>query len=55
MLKNSRARGIRFLTLTAVCDALDCQPDLLRITSPHIDVMPEGRPPGWTAGRLSLT
>jgi putative transcriptional regulator len=30
VLKNGRARAIRFSTLTALCDALDCQPgDLL--------------------------
>ena len=34
VLKNDRARAIRFSTLTAVCDALDCQPgDLLSIAS----------------------
>jgi putative transcriptional regulator len=26
ILKNGRARAIRFSTLTAICDALDCQP-----------------------------
>jgi len=31
VLKNGRARAVRFSTLTALCDALDCQPgDLLR-------------------------
>lgn len=37
VLKNNRARAVRFSTLTALCDALSCQPgDLfsLRITSP---------------------
>ena len=30
VLKNDRARAIRFSTLTAICDALECQPgDLL--------------------------
>jgi putative transcriptional regulator len=30
ILKNGRARAIRFSTLTALCDALECQPgDLL--------------------------
>ena len=30
ILKNGRARAIRFSTLTAICEALDCQPgDLL--------------------------
>ena len=32
ILKNGRARAIRFSTLTALCDALDCAPgDLLAI------------------------
>ncbi|HMU36567.1 MAG TPA: helix-turn-helix transcriptional regulator [Marmoricola sp.] len=32
VLKNGRARAIRFSTLTALCDALDCQPgDLFRV------------------------
>ena len=26
VLKNGRARAIRFSTLTAICDALQCQP-----------------------------
>ena len=26
VLKNGRARAIRFSTLTAICDALDCRP-----------------------------
>ncbi len=35
ILKNDRARSIRFSTLTAVCDALGCQPgDLLAVTPP---------------------
>jgi putative transcriptional regulator len=33
VLKNGRARAIRYTTLTAVCDALNCQPgDLLTVT-----------------------
>lgn len=32
ILKNNRARAIRFTTLVAICDALGCQPgDLLRV------------------------
>ena len=32
VLKNGRARAVRFSTLTALCDALDCQPgDLLTL------------------------
>lgn len=31
VLKNGRAKAIRFTTLNALCEALDCQPgDLLR-------------------------
>ena len=32
VLKNGHARAVRFSTLTALCDALDCQPgDLLTV------------------------
>ncbi len=32
VLKNGRARAVRFSTLTALCDVLDCQPgDLLGV------------------------
>nr|WP_255514136.1 helix-turn-helix transcriptional regulator [Quadrisphaera sp. INWT6] len=32
VLKNDRARAVRFSTLTAVCDALGCQPgDLITV------------------------
>lgn len=32
ILKNNRAKAIRFSTLTAICHALDCQPgDLLSV------------------------
>lgn len=31
VLKNDRAKAVRFSTLAAICDVLDCQPgDLLR-------------------------
>jgi putative transcriptional regulator len=31
VLKNGRAKAVRFATLAALCDVLDCQPgDLLR-------------------------
>lgn len=34
VLKNNRAKAIRYATLTALCDALDCQPgDLFTVTS----------------------
>jgi len=37
VLKNGRAKAIRFSTLTAICAALDCAPgDLLTVrTTPH--------------------
>jgi putative transcriptional regulator len=35
VLKNNRARAIRFTTLTAICDVLDCQPGQLFSTSPR--------------------
>lgn len=35
VLKNNRARAVRFSTLTAVCDALGCDvADLLRVAAP---------------------
>ena len=34
VLKNNRARAVRFSTLTAVCDALGCQPGDLLAVSP---------------------
>ena len=36
VLKNGRARAVRFSTLTALCRALDCQPgDLLTVEVPE--------------------
>ena len=42
ILKNGRARALRFNTLTAICDALDCTPgDVLGLQEksapPHVD------------------
>lgn len=34
VLKNGRARAIRFSTLTALCDALNCQPGDLFTVDP---------------------
>ncbi|GEL45474.1 transcriptional regulator [Cellulomonas hominis] len=43
VLKNGRARAVRFTTLEALCDVLDCQPgDLLRHE-------PAGEPAGGAA------
>lgn len=36
VLKNGRARAVRFTTLTALCDALRCQPgDLFTVRAPR--------------------
>jgi len=41
VLKNGRAKAVRFSTLAALCEALDCQPgDLLRWESSTVG--PEG-------------
>lgn len=40
VLKNDRARAVRFSTLTAMCAALGCQPGDLLSVQPH----PSGRP-----------
>ncbi len=35
VLKNNRARAVRFSTLTALCEVLDCRPgDLLDLAAP---------------------
>lgn len=34
VLKNDRARAIRFSTLTAICNALDCEVGELLVTKP---------------------
>lgn len=35
VLKNQRAKAVRFSTLTAICEALDCQPgDVLGVDRP---------------------
>jgi putative transcriptional regulator len=49
ILKNGRAKAIRFNTLTAICEALNCQPgDLLHVTTTtdHNNLEPpQNRPP----------
>lgn len=35
VLKNDRARAIRFSTLTAICEALHCQIGDLLVIAPH--------------------
>ena len=37
VLKNDRARAIRFSTLTAICDALDCEVGDLLVIAPTRD------------------
>ena len=36
ILKNGHARAIRFTTLTAICDALDCTPGQLLSVQPRV-------------------
>jgi putative transcriptional regulator len=35
VLKNGRARAVRFSTLSAICDVLDCQPGDVLIFEPN--------------------
>jgi putative transcriptional regulator len=45
ILKTGKAKGIRFVTLEAICDALDCQPaDLL-----HFERAPDDEEPARAA------
>ena len=47
VLKNGRARAIRFTTLDAICGVLDCQPgDILRWTPGEPDTDGRGRAGG---------
>ena len=49
VLKNGRAKAVRFATLEALCEALDCQPgDLLRWEPEDLSAGP--RPAGDAAG-----
>lgn len=44
VLKNGRAKAVRFSTLAALCDALQCQPgDLLRWEPEEVLVEVQGR------------
>lgn len=40
VLKNDRAKAIRFSTLTAICDALDCQGGDLPVTEASTSGVP---------------
>jgi len=53
VLKNGRAKAVRFTTLEALCEVLECQPgDLLRWepeeTAAPGGTVPEGTKPGGT-------
>ena len=43
ILKNDRARAVRFSTLTAICDALDCRPGDVLGLAPAPDRSPPVR------------
>ena len=46
ILKNNRAKAIRFSTLTAICDVLGCQVgDLLSVPAEPLRGTPAGRTP----------
>ncbi len=55
VLKNGRARAVRFATLAALCEVLDCQPgDLLRWEAEEAgaDGVPRGgREDAWSTRR----
>jgi putative transcriptional regulator len=43
VLKNDRAKAVRFSTLTAVCDVLGCQPgDVFTVAAPEGSPAPDG-------------
>ena len=45
ILKNNRAKAIRFSTLDAICRALDCQPsDILEYVPDEAEEKPDGPP-----------
>ena len=55
VLKNGRAKAVRFATLAALCEVLKCQPgELLRWEAEETradDVPQGGREDAWRAGR----
>ncbi|WP_308121532.1 helix-turn-helix domain-containing protein [Actinotalea ferrariae] len=52
VLKNGRARAIRFSTLTAICDVLQCQPgDVLEVSGTHSAPPPTGDAPEGVSPR----
>lgn len=45
ILKNSKAKAIRFSTLEAICKALDCQPgDIIEYIPEEADVVLDNQP-----------
>ena len=53
VLKNGRAKAVRFATLAALCEALDCQPgDLLRFAAE--DAEDGSRQPPATVARAGV-
>jgi putative transcriptional regulator len=45
VLKNGRARAVRFTTLTALCDVLECQPgELFSVAAPSPSEAPARSP-----------
>jgi putative transcriptional regulator len=51
ILKTGKARAIRFSTLEAICEALDCQPsDLLEFSPARV-----ANSPGTDSARVTLT
>jgi putative transcriptional regulator len=52
VLKNGRAKAVRFTTLAALCEALDCQPgDLLRWEADDVAGETASHPVGMDNGR----
>ncbi len=41
ILKSGRARAVRFSTLDAICDALDCQPGDILAFEPNAEEKPD--------------
>ena len=55
MLKNDKAKAIRFSTLNALCKELDCQPgDLLKYHPEDSELIEMGVDPGVENGDLML-
>jgi putative transcriptional regulator len=46
VLKNGRAKAVRFSTLTAICDVLECTPGDILTVLPRPEPTDQGRPAG---------